>query len=80
MIFVLKLTVSVIQGKLSWGTVSKVNIRTKQIEGNHQESPSNKSMKTKKSKTNQNQLKGSKANCVGKSTKLIMKGEQMYNM
>ena len=52
------------------------NIRTKQNEGYHQESLSNRSGQTKNSKTNGNQLnmKGSEANFVDKFTKLIMEG------
>ena len=52
------------------------NIRTKQNEGYHQESSSNKSRKTKKPRCNENQLnmKGREANRVDKFTKSIMEG------
>ena len=53
---ILKLTVNTIQRKLSLGSVKKMKeiiFKTKQNEGYHQESSSNKSRKTKKSKTDE---------------------------
>ena len=71
MILISKLTFSVIQIKLSLRS-----FKIKKIIFEQNESSSNKLKKTTKSKTKENQLKGSEANLVDIFTKLIMKGTE----